>query len=149
MAKDDLHDVSVVVVSIDSDRPRPAVLEALLRQVEAGVLRLIDFLIVRREPGGTFDFAEVDGEMFDLAGLGLGVAGLLSVDDARVLCANIDTGDNAVLILVEPTWVEQFSAELSARGADVLATHPISSSHANAVWRSARRPEYQPYQSPE
>ncbi|QDE34821.1 hypothetical protein FIV50_08465 [Microbacterium foliorum] len=138
MTNDGLRDVSVVVVHVDSDRPRPAVLEALLRQVESGTLRLLDFLVVRRASDGSFEYVEVDAEMFRLAGLGLRLAGLLSVDDARSLCTDLAPGDRAALVLVEPTWVERFSRELAALGADVLATHPVAGSHANAVWKSAR-----------
>ncbi len=139
MTNDALHDVSVVVVHVDSDRPRPEVLEALLRQVEAGTLRLLDFLLVRRASDGTFEYVEVDAEMFRLAGLGLSLAGLLSVDDARALCTELAPGNHAALILVEPTWVERFSEELASLGADVLATHSVAGSHANAVWKSATR----------
>lgn len=132
-----LRDVSVLVVRLDSDHPRTALLEALLQQIESGALRLLDFLIVRRGADDDFEFIEVDEDTFALGGLGLGVPGLVSLEDARSLCADLRPGASAALILVEPTWLERFSSELRHIGADVLATHPVVASRANSVWRSA------------
>lgn len=137
MSKRALRDVAVLVVRLDSDRPRPPVLEALLQEVEDGTLRLVDFLIVRRQEHGRFEFVEIDEETYGLAGLGLGVPGLVSLEDAQSLCVGIPPGTTAALILVEPTWLERFSSALTHAGADVVDVHQIEASHANAVWRSA------------
>ncbi|WP_091233213.1 DUF6325 family protein [Microbacterium sp. 3J1] len=137
-----LHDVVVLVVRLDSDRPRPAVLEALLQQVECGVLRLVDFLIVRRNrQPGSFDYVEIDEQTFGLAGLRPGVPGLVSREDAMTLCADLPVNGTAALILVEPTWLERFSSELRRHGADVLSAQPITASHANSVWLTAATTE--------
>ncbi|MCB8044765.1 hypothetical protein JM654_13070 [Microbacterium oxydans] len=43
-----LGDVEFVVVRLDDDRLGSTILGALLRQVESGTIRLLDFLVVRR-----------------------------------------------------------------------------------------------------
>lgn len=133
-----LHDVSILVVRLDGDRPPAAVLEALLREIERGALRLVDFLTVRRDDDRVCAIIEADTHVFGLAGLALRVPGLVSVTDAEALTADLPPSSNAALILVEPTWLDRLSSELTRLGADVVASQPIPASHANFVWRSAR-----------
>lgn len=137
-----LHDVSVLVVRLDSDRPPSAVLEALLREIERGTLRLVDFLTVRRDGNRAYEIVEPDERMFGLAGLGLRVPGLVGLTDAEALTADLPPNSSAALILVEPTWFERLSSELTRLGADVVGSLPVAAAHANFVWRSATAPAF-------
>ncbi|CAI7675901.1 unnamed protein product, partial [Penicillium discolor] len=78
-----LGDVAFVVVELRSAYPGPPVLEPLLRQVEDGTLRVLDFLVVRRDAAEGHRITEVDGDDFSLAGLPLYAPGLISLDDVR------------------------------------------------------------------
>ena len=128
-----LGDVEFVVVRLDSDHLRPSVLEALLRQVEAGTVRVLDVLLIRRPTPHEFGLIEVDSDEFTLAGLELHARGLVAEDDVRHFAAVLPVASSALLILVEPTWAEQFSAELTFNGDTVLATQFIPAAVANAV----------------
>lgn len=128
-----LGDVEFFVVRLDSDHLRPSVLEALLRQVEAGTVRVLDVLLIRRPAPHEFGLIEVDSDEFTLAGLELHARGLVAEDDVRHFAAVLPVASSALLILVEPTWAEQFSAELTFNGDTVLATQFIPASVANAV----------------
>lgn len=127
-----LGDLEFVVVRLDDDRLSPHLLEALLRQVETGGLRLVDFLILHRIDDGSVQLTEIDRADFALAGLSLDVPGLICEDDARHFASAIATGSRAALLLVEPTWVERLSRDIDRRDDRVLATQTIPAPIANA-----------------
>ncbi|PRB19212.1 DUF6325 family protein [Microbacterium sp. MYb62] len=132
-----LGDVEFVVVRLEDDRLSPNILEALLRQVESGAIRLLDFLIVQRLGDEEYRVIEVDHDEFTLAGLGLDTPGLVCEDDARHFASGLPIGSLAAVILVEPTWGERFSRDVDRRGDRILATQPIPAAIANAVLASA------------
>ncbi|MDF2506759.1 MAG: hypothetical protein K0Q52_618 [Microbacterium sp.] len=134
-----LGDVEFVVVRLEDDRLSPDILEALLRQVESGAIRLLDFLLIHRVDAEDWRLIEIDGDEFTLAGLGLDTPGLVCEDDARYFASGLPIGSLAALILVEPTWSERFSRDVDRRGDRILATQPIPSAIANAVLASALR----------
>lgn len=134
-----LGDVEFVVVRLEDDRLSPDILEALLRQVESGTIRLLDFLLIHRLDAEDWRLIEIDGDEFTLAGLGLDTPGLVGEDDARYFASGLPIGSFAALILVEPTWSERFSQDVDRRGDRILATQPIPAVIANAVLASALR----------
>lgn len=132
-----LGDVEFVVVHLDSGHLSPTVLEALLRQVEAGAVRLLDLLVVERLTRDEYRLTEVDRDEFTLAGLGLHTPGLVGDEDVRHFASGLPVGAVAALILVEPTWGERFSRDIGRRGARILARQPIPAAVANTVLASA------------
>lgn len=132
-------DVEFLVVRLDGDHLSPSVLEVLLRQVDFGVLRLLDTVLVRRHSSDEFSLTEVDDGEFALAGLDMHAPGLVCEDDIRHFAAALPIGSLALLILVEPMWARQFSADLSFRGGAILASQPIPASVANSVVGAAMR----------
>ena len=134
-----LGDVEFVVVGLDGDRLSPNVLEAVLRQVESGAVRLLDFLVIQRLEDGSHRAIEIDGDEFALAGLGLDTPGLVGEDDAAYFASRLPIGARAALILVEPTWSERLSRDIDHRRDTILATHPIPAAVANTVLTSALR----------
>ncbi|MFB8190170.1 DUF6325 family protein [Microbacterium sp. NPDC055988] len=134
-----LGDVEFVVVRLEDDRLSPDILEALLRQVESGAIRLLDFLLIHRLGVEDWRLIEVDADEFTLAGLGLDTPGLVCEDDARYFASGLPIGSLAALILLEPTWSERFSRDVDRRGDRILATQPIPAAIANTVLASALR----------
>lgn len=132
-----LGDVEFVVVRLEGDRLSPNILEALLRQVEVGTIRLLDFLMIERIDLEEHRIIEVDRDEFALAGLALETPGLVGEDDARHFAAKVPLGALAALILVEPTWVERFTRDVDRREDRILATQPIPASIANTILASA------------
>ena len=132
-----LGDVEFVVVRLDDDRLGSTILGALLRQVESGTIRLLDFLVVRRLDHEHYRLTEVDRDDFSLAGLALGTPGLICEDDVGYFASEIPMDSLAALILVEPIWVESFARDVDRRTDPVLAKQPIPASVANAVLASA------------
>lgn len=134
-----LGDVEFVVVRLEDDRLSSNILEALLRQVESGVIRLLDILMIKRLGREDYRLIEVDREEFTLAGLSLDTPGLMCEDDARHFVAEIPLDSLAALILVEPTWMERFARDVDRRSDPILATQPIPASIANTILSTALR----------
>ncbi|MGV2982101.1 DUF6325 family protein [Microbacterium sp. AGC85] len=134
-----LGDLEVLVVQVSADRPSPAVLEALLHEVESGALRLIDFLLVHRRSRHGFDVTEVDDADFTLAGLSLHVPGLVGSEDARRIAAELPLYAWAAVILIEPIGGRGRSDRLVRMGHPITARFHVPSSRANSVWARARR----------
>lgn len=132
-----LGDVEFVVVRLEDDHLSSNILEALLRQVETGVIRLLDFLMIRRLGPEDYHLIEINPDEFTLAGLALGTPGLVCVDDAAHFAAEVPIGSLAALILVEPTWVERFARDVDRRSDPVLSTQPIPASIANSILSAA------------
>ncbi|MBT2485493.1 hypothetical protein J7E28_12330 [Microbacterium sp. ISL-108] len=139
MMQNALGDVEFIVVQLDSDHLSPTVLEALLRQVEAGALRLLDVVVVQRLTVDDYRIAEVDADDFALAGLGLYIPGIVTEDDVRHFVPALPVGALAALILVEPTWSERLSRDLGPHGDRIVSTQPIPAAVANAVLETALR----------
>lgn len=133
----ELGDVEFVVVQLENARLDSGVLLALLKQVESGAIRLLDFILIERLPDGTHRFTEIDSEDFALAGLDLLTPGLVSDEDARHFAATLPPNSLAALVLVEPAWGKQFSRDVRHRGERVLAKHPVPAAVANAVLADA------------
>ncbi|MGS0560732.1 DUF6325 family protein [Microbacterium aurugineum] len=132
-----LGDVEFVVVRLEDGRLSPSILEALLRQVESGAIRLLDFLILHRLHDDDWRLIEIDVDEFTLAGLGLDTPGLIGDDDARHFASSLPVGTVAALMLIEPTWSERFSRDVDRRGDSILAMQPIPAAIANTVLATA------------
>ncbi|MCE0508195.1 DUF6325 family protein [Microbacterium sp. KKR3/1] len=132
-----LGDVEFVVVRLEDGRLSPNILEALLRQVESGAIRLLDFLILHRLHGDEWRLIEIDADEFALAGLGLDTPGLIGDDDARHFASHLPVGTVAALMLIEPTWSERFSRDVDRRGNSILAMQPIPAAIANTILATA------------
>ncbi|MFE7195909.1 DUF6325 family protein [Microbacterium oxydans] len=134
-----LGDVEFVVVRLEDDRLGSHVLEALLRQVESGAVRLLDVVMIRRLGHDEHRLVEVDRDDFTLAGLPLGTPGLIGADDAGHFAARIPIGALAALFLVELAWVERFARDVDCRIDRILTTQQIPARVANTVLSSALR----------
>lgn len=135
----ELGDVQILVVRIGTDRPSPALLESLLRQVEESALHLLDFFLLHRRTARGYDLTEVDEAEFALAGLALQVPGLVGTDDARRIAMELPLDSWAAVVLVEPRWFTQLSTDLTRLGHPLIDTFAVSAPRANAVWDRARR----------
>lgn len=117
--------VQVLVLGLDEPRFDGSVLSELMRLGDAGVVRLVDVLVVRRAPDGSLE--TVDG---DVDGRGEVVAALLGgapegsdeggAADAWSLDDVVPAQGLAVVALIEHLWAGPLSDVLRAAGATLL-----------------------------
>jgi hypothetical protein len=135
--------VQVLVVGFDQPRFSGEVLSELTRLREAGIVRLIDVLLVSRAEDGTLETLEApEGFAPDLGGVAAEILGQLAVaadtepeppkievdaDAAKIespvtwsLADAIPTGSTAAVALIEHVWAAPLSAAIQRAGGTAL-----------------------------
>ena len=133
--------VDLIVAAFDGDAPAPSVLAALAEQVDAGLVRLLDMLIVRRDDDGELTFEDIGtgGDLHpDFAGVELVASGLVSNEDAEALASDLMPGGSAAVVALELTWAIQLASRLAESGGVVLETMRIPAPVVNAVLETAQ-----------
>ncbi|MFS0700343.1 DUF6325 family protein [Cellulomonas sp. 179-A 4D5 NHS] len=117
--------VQVLVLGLDEAHLDGSVLSELTRLRAAGVVRLVDLLVVRRARDGSLETVEGDvdghGEVVAalLEGVHEGVEGV-GPADSWSLADVVPTHGLAVVALIEHLWAGPLSAALRAAGATLL-----------------------------
>jgi Family of unknown function (DUF6325) len=124
--------VQVLVVGFDNPTFSGEVLAEFTRLREAGLVRLVDVVLVSRSEDGTLETLELpEAAAADLGGLAVDVLGRL--DDASAAeTSEIDTvamwsladaipvGDTAAVALIEHVWAAPLSAAIQRAGGTLL-----------------------------
>ena len=97
--------------------------------VEAGVVRVLDLLIITKDEDGTvdaFELEEFEDEQADaLRDLGFELADLLSDEDVGHIAAALEPGTVAAALVWENTWAAPFAASIRHSGGQLVATGRI------------------------
>jgi uncharacterized membrane protein len=126
--------VQVLVVGFDQPKFSGEVLAEFVRLLEAGIVRLVDLLVVSRSAEGAFEtLALPETVKADLGELAAGVLGLpedsadaeaqVSENDsasAWSLADAIPVGGTAAVALIEHTWADSLSAAIQRAGGTLL-----------------------------
>lgn len=120
--------VQVLVVGLESPTYDGTVLEELGRLRDAGVVRLVDLVVVRREPDGSLE--TVDLPAGAPAGLGRIAAAFLSDEDDAGAAADggdwwsvadaVPVGGIAAVALLEHLWAAPLAGVIAAVGGTPL-----------------------------
>ncbi len=125
--------VELNVISLDGPRPSPGVLHALAKQVEAGVVRLLDFVVVTRSVTGAVSAEEIDLAEFGLADLAPLLPGLAADEDLQELADQLPPGASAAIVALELAWASELAEQLADDNSFVLATERIPAAVVNAI----------------
>ena len=117
--------VQVLVVGFEEPSFSGEVIAELTRLREAGVVRLVDVLLVRREEDGTFDTLApppgVDPTMGEIATDILGGGDEVAPDDASWSLARVvEPGSMAAVALIEHVWAGPLVEKIDAAGGQPL-----------------------------
>ncbi|WP_350348496.1 DUF6325 family protein [Agromyces sp. G08B096] len=139
MADFEYGPVELFLVGFEGDRLDPGTVEALADLVEAGDIRLIDLVIVSREPDGRVQLVEVDdlGDEIDVTALSLDASGLVGEEDVAELAGAIPPGTSAALLAIELVWAKQLASRFNRAGGVVLHSERIPAPVVNAVLAEA------------
>ena len=99
----------------------------LLRLVDAGIIRVIDVLILTKDADGTVDAMELSdvGELGELQELETELAELLAADDVEHLAAAMDPGTTAGVLIWENLWAAPFASAARRSGGQLIANGRI------------------------
>ncbi|GAA3954411.1 DUF6325 family protein [Gordonia caeni] len=128
-----LGPVELMVVSLAQAGPSPAVIEALSAQVQAGTVRVLDFVVVDKSDSGDVEVTEVELDALGGAALDLAVPGLTGDEDIAILAETLPPGGTAAIVALELVWARDLGARLAAEGSEVVASERIPSSVVNEI----------------
>jgi len=99
----------------------------LLALVDAGTIRVIDVLILKKNEDGTVDATELSDieELGELQKIEAQLAELLAADDVVHLAAAMDPGSVAGVLIWENLWAAPFAAAARRSGGQLIANGRI------------------------
>jgi len=99
----------------------------LVRLHDAGIIRLMDILILAKAADGTVDAMELSdlAELGELARLEAQLAQTLAEDDVANLAAAMDPGSVAGVLVYENLWAAPFGSAMRRAGGQLIANGRI------------------------
>lgn len=101
--------------------------EEILKLAEAGIIRIVDVLILVKDEDGSVDameLADVD-DLGPLVELEAELAELLAEEDVEPLAAAMDPGSVAGVLVYENVWAAPFAAAARRSGGQLIANGRI------------------------
>lgn len=127
--------VELYLVGFEGDRPDPGVIAALVEQLEDGLVRLLDFVIVSKSEDGEVTVTEIEDETaaYGFGDIELAEIGLAGDEDIEELAELIEPGASAALVTLELLYARKLASRLAASGAVVLSAERIPAPVVNAI----------------
>jgi hypothetical protein len=101
--------------------------EELGRLSEAGIIRILDFLILQKNDDGTVDALEIDDleEEAEIRVFETEIAELLAADDVEMLAEAMLPGSVAGVLVYENRWAAPFASAARRAGGQLIASGRI------------------------
>jgi hypothetical protein len=128
---DVLGPVDYLVVEFPADKANfSGEMAAELRSlVEREVVRVLDLLILRKEPDGSVEVAELtdvdESDVGELRALEADVAMLLAEEDVEAIGIALEPGSIAAVLLYENSWAGPFASSIRRAGGQLVANGRI------------------------
>lgn len=126
---DELGPVDWLVVEFPGSRFKGEIAPALDDLVEAGTIRVLDLLLIKKGEDGSLDFYELsdleESELGTLRGYEAGLATLLSAEDVEAVAEAVEPGSSAALLVWENSWAAPFASAVRRAGGQLVATGRI------------------------
>ncbi len=128
-ALDELGPVDYAIVEFPAGAANftGAMTDELLRLVEAGTIRVIDILILVKDPDGAIEAMELADleDLGPLRELEAELAELLAEDDVVNLAAAMEPGSTAGVLIYENLWAAPFASAVRHSGGQLIANGRI------------------------
>jgi hypothetical protein len=95
--------------------------------VEAGVIRVLDLLIIAKDDDGSIEAMEIDDldAVDEIVHLEAEIAEILAADDVAMLAEAMEPGTVAGVLVWENTWAAGFASAARRSGGQLVATGRI------------------------
>lgn len=122
---DELGPVDYVVVEFPAGQSNftGEMASELASLVDAGTIRILDLLIVRKDDNGEVEAFEVDEteDLDEVRGLETQAAAILAAEDVPHLAAAMEKGSTAGVIIWENRWAAPFASAARRAGGQLIA----------------------------
>ncbi|MFJ6938656.1 DUF6325 family protein [Streptomyces sp. NPDC101132] len=124
---EELGPVDYVVVEFPGNRMTGEGLPILVDLVDRGIIRIFDFVFIRKDLDGTVTAVELQdlGGEVDLSVFEGASSGLLDQGDLDEAGSALEPGNSAGIIVYENTWAAPFARALRRGGAQLVAAGRI------------------------
>jgi hypothetical protein len=145
---DELGPVDWIVIEFPGSRFKGEIAPALRALVEAGVVRVLDLLVLKKEADGTleaFEMSDLDpAEIGELRTYEAELAMLLSEDDVIAIAEAIEPGSSAAVLVWENAWAAPFASAVRRSGGQLVASGRIPIQALLAVVEADENDENEP-----
>jgi hypothetical protein len=146
---DVLGPVDYLVVEFPADRANfSGEMAAELRSlVDRELVRVLDLVIVRKEPDGSVEVAELadvaESDVGELAALEADLAMLLAEEDVDEIGKALEPGSIAAVLVYENRWAGPFASSIRRSGGQLVANGRIATQALLAAIEADAQPELQ------
>jgi len=124
-----LGPIEMLVVKFPGNQFTGEIAPALAELVDAGTIRVIDFVFIKKDPDGSLTSVELADLPEDTASAFVpavdDVSGMLSEDDIRDLGGLLENNSSAGLMLFENVWAARFAQAVRNAKGEVLFSERI------------------------
>lgn len=126
---DELGPVDYIVVEFPGSKFNGEMAPALRDLVDRDLIRVLDLLVLKKEPDGTIEAFELsdleDTEIGELRSHEAELAMLLSEDDVKAVAAAMEPGSTAGVLVWENSWAAPFASAVRHSGGQLVASGRI------------------------
>ena len=125
---DDLGPVDYLVIQFPDELTRfdGSMFGELTRLVDAGIIRILDLVVLHKRSTGAVDTYEVEDEAADeIRALERDLAELLAEEDVLALAESMPPDSTAGLVVFENRWAAPFAAAARRAGGQLIASGRI------------------------
>jgi hypothetical protein len=146
---DVLGPVDYLVVEFPADRANfSGEMAAELRSlVDRELVRVLDLVIVRKDPDGSVEVAELadvaESDVGELAALEADLAMLLAEEDVDAIGKVLEPGSIAAVLVYENRWAGPFASSIRRSGGQLVANGRIATQALLAAIEADAQPELQ------
>jgi Family of unknown function (DUF6325) len=127
--------VQYVMVEVPDIESLSLVTPALAQLVDAGAIRILDMVVISRQPNGSVAVLELDEvpDLDELAGVEGEAGGLLSDQDIALVSLGLHPGAVALVLVTEDRWAGVLSLSARRAGGTIVAGERIPASRVKAA----------------
>ena len=115
--------------------------------IDREVVRVLDLVILRKEPDGSVEVAELadvdESDVGDLRALEADLAMLLAEEDVEELGRALEPGSIAAVLVYENSWAGPFASSVRRSGGQLVANGRVPTQALLAAIDADARPEMQ------
>lgn len=124
-----LGPVELVVIKFPGNQFKGEIAPAIADLVKSNTIRIIDFVFVSKDAGGTttrIELSELDGaELAGVDALVDDVSGFVSEDDLARLESMLEPNSSEMIVLFENIWAMRFATAVRGAGGEVVLAERI------------------------
>jgi hypothetical protein len=126
---DELGPVDWLVVEFPGSHFKGEIAPALDELVEAGTIRILDLVLIKKDEDGSVGFFEIsdldESELGGIVAYETELATLLAAEDVEAVAEAVEPGSSAALLVWENAWAAPFASAVRRAGGQLVATGRI------------------------